>query len=129
MHCRRLRILLIVMLVVPLSGCPMGIPVQLGTWLFIVKVTGQDSVVRAITLTSGGQTQAPNPVPAAADEWFVGTTTWDQSGSTFTMVQLLGQNQFFTGTVHSNASMSGTWSLSSFSDPPVGSWAAVYLPE
>jgi hypothetical protein len=93
----------------------------LGTWVFVVKVSGQDSVARAIDLLANGQTQMPNPIPAVADEAFAGTTTWDQSGATFEMVKLLGQNQFFTGTVRSGISMSGTWSLGSFSNPSFGS--------
>ena len=125
MHKRLVNTLLLIALAVGFSGCP-ATSIALGTWVFIVKESGQDSEVRATVLAAGGQILVPVSQPEVAD-FVSGGSGWAQNGSTFTM-DSPGENLLFTGTVHSSTSMTGTVALDSNPSVPIASWAGVLLP-
>ena len=126
MKVRCLRILLIVFLFLPLSGCPVP-SVTLGIWLIALN-GGSPS---ALTLLQGGQTEIPDPIPPGIISGFGGQSTWEQRRSTFTLTQdFTGPTtQYtYTGTVNSSSSISGTWEKTVGAPPESGTWTAELLP-
>lgn len=126
MKVRCLRILLIVFLFLPLSGCPVP-SVALGIW----SIRSDGGSPSALTLLQGGQTEIPAPLPPGIIFAFGGQATWQQIRSTFTLTQdFTGPTtQFvYTGTVNSSSSISGTWEKTVGTPPESGTWTAELLP-
>jgi len=125
MNVRCLRVLLIVFLFLPLSGCPVS-SVTLGIW----KIRLDGGSPSALTLLPGGQTEPPDPLPPDIIAAVGGQVTWEQRRSTFTLTQDFTNpdaQYVYTGTVHSSSSISGTWK-STVGPPQSGTWTFELLP-
>lgn len=99
--------LFVIALLVSFSGCPRGIVISKGVWLFTVD----GDVFVGLTLGNGGMAETPNPLPLEAETNFNGTLSWAQNGSTFTLTQVSGSLiAEYTGTVDTSTSIiNGTW--------------------
>jgi len=129
MKTRIFRVLLIAVLLVPLSGCPTGSTFTLGVWIVTLLPVNDVAQSRSIEFLADGMTMNPNPLPPHSNITFAPTVTWSQMGSAIVLTQILagGSTYVFTGTVHSNTIMSGTFEQTvggNFS----GIWSAQYLP-
>jgi len=101
--------ILIVALLLPLSGCPLGPSFALGVWLFSIEpVTGY---VGAAFLPNGEMDEfdAMNR-PTGADGNFSGVLTWQQVGNNLTVSQdNNGAGRIYAGTLENTTYMTGTW--------------------
>ncbi len=122
-----IKAFVVVAMALPMMSCPSGaVAIVLDVWVFTVSTTGGGNDVAGLSLLPGGQTATPNPMPAGATDEFSGTLTWTQTGSTFSMSQVIGVNNEigYTGTVQSSTSMSGTWSRTA-GGVGSGTWSAM----
>ena len=131
MKSRIYRMLLVVALLVPLSGCPTSSPDAVALGLWVVTIVRSDPHVFLISLIieAGGQTQEDPPSPPlGVTSTLTGDVTWVQNGSTISLMQVDTALSFvYTGAVHSSTSMSGTWTQTS-GGVASGTWSALWLP-
>jgi hypothetical protein len=114
-----------------LTGCP-PTQVEKGVWLFTTRLpvgaTASLNIVAALTLLDGGQTEIPDPAPPEQQHLILGTITWMQNGSTFTMNQVDGAvTTIYTATVNSRASLEGTFTQTEGATVKMGTWSAEKL--
>jgi len=114
-----------------LTGCP-PTQVEKGVWLFTTRLpvgaTASLNIVAALTLLDGGQTEIPDPAPPEQQHLILGTITWMQNGSTFTMNQVDGAATYiYTCTVDSSTSMEGTFTKTEGVEVTEGTWTAEKL--
>ncbi len=120
------RVLILIALVVPLSGCPIPV-LALGVWSIALGFKGTDEELQvAIQILENGQTKDPDPLPAGADTTFKGTVTWMQDGRDVLLIEdFMTHTVNYFGTVQSSGQMSGDWVDNSNQD--TGSWSAVLV--
>jgi len=120
MKTRIAKALLLVLLLLPLSGCPAP-ALTFGLWLF--HFPPEDVI--GLILLNGGQGQIPNSPPPEANGDFSGTFTWAQDGGTFTMINDMGSSQIsYTGNVNSSTNMNGTFVVVGTQNS--GTWTAEF---
>jgi hypothetical protein len=127
MSTRILKVMFLIAFVAVATGCPSGLRIRAGTWLFNFADDGSgDPVILAIKLLADGSTDNEFPaIPAGADGIFGGTSTWQLDDEAFSMTQ--DNNLFineYSGTVLSRTGMEGTVDQTNgnFSTTWVASW-------
>jgi hypothetical protein len=93
------------------TGCPpaSSSAISVGVWLFAVE--GQVFYVGAEFIPGGQMDEfGPGNHPPGANAVFSGTLTWQQMGTTITILQDLGGNgRTYTGILENTTYMTGTW--------------------
>ncbi len=103
------KLMIVVSLVLPLSGCPGNAGIAYGVWFFVTQTSpSSPSFLSSLVILQNGFTMAPpDDYPGVAPD-FRGAVVWEQNGSRITLTQDVGPIVLiFSGTVQSPTSMSG----------------------
>jgi hypothetical protein len=127
----RIRCVLVVTLLVPLSGCPIAVPIMLGTWLFTLEPAADvEPIVKAVVLLPDGDTEQPDPRPEEADRPFNNDTAWQQTGLRILLVEegLQSIETHYHGRLLSSTTASGDYErVVGNRVTPLGTWSAHLL--
>jgi len=129
MRRRMLKILFVVVLALPLSGCPGIASIAFGVWIFSVATNGSPNpaLIELAILQNGVSVNPPSSYPGNYGI-FGGPVTWQQNGSSVSFFNDVGPGYAFNGTAQSSTSMSGTWQ--EVGDPSYGgTWSAEWDPD
>lgn len=127
---RMLKILFVVVLALPLSGCPGTASIAFGVWIFTVATNGNPnpSFIELAILQNGVSVNPPSSYPGNYGK-FGGPMTWQRNGSSISFFQDGMSNDYtYNGTIDSTTTMSGSWSQDG--NPSVGgTWSANWDPD